>query len=129
MYPPNFLSDFHFCCRQTKKDTDFSVPCLFCSVFSVFLLFFNVENAVAAIAAAWSMGIPVSLIKESLLGVTVPGRMETYESSAGEVTAIVHRQGKIFREIRSCHMEIEFSSARLDITHADYSIQPQKRYG
>ena len=34
----------------------------------------------------------------------------------------VHRQGKIFREIRSCHMEIEFSSARLDITHADYSI-------
>ena len=50
---------------------------------------FNVENAVAAIAAAWSMGIPVSLIKESLLGVTVPGRMETYESSAGEVTAIV----------------------------------------
>lgn len=50
---------------------------------------FNVENAVAAIAAAWSMGIPVSLIKESLLCVTVPGRMETYESSAGEVTAIV----------------------------------------
>jgi len=48
-----------------------------------------VENAVAAIAAAWSMGIPVSLIKESLLCVTVPGRMETYESSAGEVTAIV----------------------------------------
>ena len=47
------------------------------------------ENAVAAIAAAWSMGIPVSLIKESLLCVTVPGRMETYESSAGEVTAIV----------------------------------------
>ena len=38
---------------------------------------FNVENAVAAIAAAWSMGIPVSLIKESLLCVTVPGRMET----------------------------------------------------
>lgn len=35
------------------------------------------------------MGIPVSLIKESLLCVTVPGRMETYESSAGEVTAIV----------------------------------------
>lgn len=50
---------------------------------------FNAENALAAIAAAWSMGVSLSAVKRGLQGVRVPGRMETYQSPDGAVTAIV----------------------------------------
>lgn len=93
---------------------------------------FNVENAVAAIAAAWSMGIPVSLIKESLLDVTVPGRMETYESSAGEVTAIVdfaHNGLSFEKMFDTVAPEYPGSRKRCVRNPGRKSIQPQKRYG
>lgn len=50
---------------------------------------FNVENALAAIAVAYSLGIPDEYMQQGLAGVRVEGRMETYKSYDGKVTAIV----------------------------------------
>lgn len=51
--------------------------------------FFNVENAMAAIIATTSLGIPVEYAKENLKTVRVPGRMEIFESKDGLITTIV----------------------------------------
>ena len=50
---------------------------------------FNVENALAAIAAAYAYGIPVEYMKEGLVGVQVKGRMEQFESKDKKLVAIV----------------------------------------
>lgn len=50
---------------------------------------FNIENAMAAIAAGYALGIPVSCMKEALATTYVPGRMETYFSGDGHVCGIV----------------------------------------
>lgn len=50
---------------------------------------FNVENAVAAIAAADVYGVPVHCMRQALARTTVPGRMETFASSDGEICGIV----------------------------------------
>ena len=50
---------------------------------------FNVENAMAAIAAASIYGVPVSCMKKALLKTQVPGRMETLVSRDGAVCGIV----------------------------------------
>ena len=50
---------------------------------------FNVENALAAIAAAYADGIDGETIRRGLMHVTVDGRMEEYASSDRKVRAIV----------------------------------------
>lgn len=50
---------------------------------------FNIENALAAIAVAYTLGIPKEYMVLGLAKAKVDGRMEQYESSDGKVTAIV----------------------------------------
>lgn len=50
---------------------------------------FNVENALAAIAAAYAYRIPPEVIKKALAEVQVDGRMEQYQSRDGKIMAIV----------------------------------------
>ena len=50
---------------------------------------FNIENALAAIAAAYAMGIPVKYMIDGLAKTKVKGRMEQYESVDGQLKVIV----------------------------------------
>lgn len=50
---------------------------------------FNVENALAAIAAAYAMGIPAEYMEAGLAKTRVRGRMEEYASEDGKLRAIV----------------------------------------
>ncbi len=50
---------------------------------------FNVENAVAAVAAASVYGVPVHCMKAALAKTTVPGRMETFVSADQKLCGIV----------------------------------------
>ncbi len=50
---------------------------------------FNVENALAAIAAAYAYGVPAECMKEALSKVQVKGRMEEFESRDKKLVAIV----------------------------------------
>lgn len=50
---------------------------------------FNVENALAAIAAAYAYGVDVESMKEALASVQVKGRMEEFESKDRNLVAIV----------------------------------------
>lgn len=50
---------------------------------------FNVENALAAIAAAELLGVPRAAVAEGLRDARVPGRMETYRGAGEDLTVIV----------------------------------------
>ncbi len=50
---------------------------------------FNIENAMAAIAAAYVYGVPVACMKQALASTRVPGRMETFRSEDGKLCGIV----------------------------------------
>lgn len=50
---------------------------------------FNVENALAAIAAAYAYEVPVECMQEGLADVQVEGRMEEFESRNRKLVAIV----------------------------------------
>ena len=50
---------------------------------------FNVENAVAAIAAAYVYKVPVCFMKQALETIEVPGRMETFISFDKKICGIV----------------------------------------
>lgn len=50
---------------------------------------FNVENAVAAIAAGYALHIPLIYMKQALAQTCVPGRMETFFSADHEICGIV----------------------------------------
>lgn len=50
---------------------------------------FNVDNALAAIAATSALDIPIECAKEGLKNVKVPGRMEIWNSKDGVLTTIV----------------------------------------
>ncbi len=50
---------------------------------------FNVENALAAVAAAEVYGIPAEAVAAGLVRAFVPGRMEHYVSADGEISVIV----------------------------------------
>ncbi len=62
---------------------------------------FNVENALAVIAAAQLFGIPSEAVSEAFASVTVPGRVEEYESADGNLHVIVDyaHNGFSFRNI------------------------------
>lgn len=50
---------------------------------------FNIENAMAAIAAAYVYGVPVHCMKQALAATTVPGRMESFISKDGKICGLV----------------------------------------
>lgn len=50
---------------------------------------FNIENAMAAIAAAYVYGVPVSCMKRGLERTKVPGRMETFYSRDRRICGVV----------------------------------------
>lgn len=50
---------------------------------------FNIENAMAAIAAAYVYGVPVHCMKQALAETTVPGRMESFISKDGKICGLV----------------------------------------
>ena len=50
---------------------------------------FNVENALAAVAAAEALGVPESAVAAGLAEAAVPGRMETFSTPDGRLTVIV----------------------------------------
>lgn len=50
---------------------------------------FNIENAMAAIAAGYALGIPVHCMQEALASTHVPGRMEHFFSADGKICGIV----------------------------------------
>lgn len=50
---------------------------------------FNIENAMAAIAAAYVYGVPVECMKRALCRTRVPGRMENFYSQDGRICGIV----------------------------------------
>lgn len=50
---------------------------------------FNIENAMAAISAAYVYGVPLHCIKEALEETCVPGRMEVFENQSHKICAIV----------------------------------------
>lgn len=50
---------------------------------------FNIENAVAAIAAAYVYGVPVRCMQKALAQTRVPGRMEEFASRDGKICGIV----------------------------------------
>ncbi|MDY3249223.1 MAG: UDP-N-acetylmuramyl-tripeptide synthetase [Candidatus Choladocola sp.] len=50
---------------------------------------FNIENAMAAIAAGYAYGVPVHCMQEALATTKVPGRMETFFSRSGKICGIV----------------------------------------
>ncbi|MEE0955736.1 MAG: UDP-N-acetylmuramoyl-L-alanyl-D-glutamate--2,6-diaminopimelate ligase [Eubacterium sp.] len=67
---------------------------------------FNVENALASISVSVLYGVPASCIRSALAEVSVPGRMEVFESRDRKITAVVdyaHNQlsfRNLFRTVR-----------------------------
>ena len=68
---------------------------------------FNVENALAAIAAAYAAGIGAEEMKQGLEQVTVDGRMEEYTSRDRNVKAIVDyaHNGLSFETVSYTHLD------------------------
>lgn len=77
--------------KTTQNGITFTVSCpAFSETFSLGMKgIFNVENALAAIAVAYTLKIPTEYIKEGLKQTKVPGRMEIFNSEDGEVSVIV----------------------------------------
>ena len=50
---------------------------------------FNIENALAAITAAYVYGVPMECMRRALQNTRVPGRMENFVSSDGRICGIV----------------------------------------
>ena len=77
--------------RMNEEGISFQVICdRFTEWFSLGMKgSFNVENAMAAIAAAYVYGVPVSCMKQALRKTRVPGRMENFLSKDGKICGIV----------------------------------------
>ncbi len=77
--------------RKTEKGITFSVRTP--SYDEEFILgmpgFFNVENALAAIALCYVLGVPVEFIQKGLWEARVPGRMETFLGDKSGTLVIV----------------------------------------
>ena len=69
----------------------FRVTCdRFCETFELAMKgSFNVENAAAAIAAAYVLRVPLTFMKQALMQTCVPGRMETFFSKDQSICGIV----------------------------------------
>lgn len=69
---------------------------------------FNVENALAAVAAAEVYGIPAEAVAAGLVRAFVPGRMEHYVSADGQISVIVdysHNGMSLQNALRSVRAE------------------------
>lgn len=77
--------------RVKENGTAFTVTCKdFTETFELAMKGrFNVENAMAAIAAAYVCGVPVRCMRKALIATRVPGRMETFASADGQICGIV----------------------------------------
>lgn len=77
--------------KTDQGKVEFRVKCpAFDGAFSLAMHgIFNVENALAAIAVAYSFGIPVEDMQAGLSRATVNGRMEEFQSRDGKIRAIV----------------------------------------
>lgn len=77
--------------RVKENGTAFTVTCKdFTETFELAMKGrFNIENAMAAIAAAYVYGVPVQCMQRALRATCVPGRMETFASSDGKICGIV----------------------------------------
>jgi UDP-N-acetylmuramoyl-L-alanyl-D-glutamate--2,6-diaminopimelate ligase len=77
--------------RKVGTETHFRVKCdRFDEEFVLTIPgLFNVENALAAITIANVYGIPLPFIRSGLLRARSKGRMESYSSADGKITAIV----------------------------------------
>ena len=73
---------------------------------------FNVENALAAISAAWCLGVPLEYVHQGLAGTHVPGRMEIFRLKRG--TTIV---------VDYAHQKLSIQ-ALLDWARSDYPSSP-----
>lgn len=69
---------FHVSCDRFDEDFVLTMPG-----------FFNVENALAAIAAAYVFDIPVNYMKSALYKACTPGRMETCMSKDENIIAVI----------------------------------------
>lgn len=78
IHKENHETHFHVSCDRFEEDFILTMPG-----------FFNVENALAAIAAAYVFDIPVEYIKSGLYRARTPGRMETCISKDGNIIAII----------------------------------------
>ena len=56
---------------------------------------FNVENALAAIAACWCVGVPLEYIRTGLLETHVPGRMEVFRLNRGTTIIVDYAHQKL----------------------------------
>lgn len=77
--------------RPGKRHIDFKVKCdSFDEEFRIGLTgLFNVSNALAAIAMAYGLNIPLDNIKEGLKKAKVSGRMEIFTNEAETITVLV----------------------------------------
>jgi len=56
---------------------------------------FNVENALAAIAVATCLGVPLEYVREGLLATRVPGRMEIFHLTRGTTVVVDYAHQKL----------------------------------
>ncbi|MDR2929747.1 MAG: UDP-N-acetylmuramyl-tripeptide synthetase [Propionibacteriaceae bacterium] len=73
---------------------------------------FNVENAVAAIAIAWVMGVPVEHMRNGLARARVPGRMEVFHDAKGTTVIVDYAHQRLSVE------------TLLDTVHSGYPDSP-----
>jgi len=76
---------------------------------------FNVENALAAIAIASCLGVPVDCMREGLAGIRVPGRMEVYQLPRGTRIIVDYAHQRL-------SVETLFASVRHDYPTAPVSV-------
>jgi UDP-N-acetylmuramoyl-L-alanyl-D-glutamate--2,6-diaminopimelate ligase len=89
---------------RVESDT---VPALSGEAFTIAMPgIFNVENALAAIAAAHVLGVPVPFIRAGLAAARVAGRMEVFTGADGKVVIVDYAHNKmsfeaLFKSVRN----------------------------
>jgi UDP-N-acetylmuramyl-tripeptide synthetase len=76
---------------------------------------FNVENALAAIAAACALGVPVPYIRAGLAAARVPGRMEAFTASDGRVVIVDYAHNKLSFETLFRSVRREYAGRKIGI--------------
>ncbi len=77
---------------------------------------FNVENALAAISAAWLMKIPVRSMQRGLYAARVPGRMEFFtDENTGAIVLVDYVHTRIAYERLLSSLREEFPDKKLEV--------------
>jgi UDP-N-acetylmuramoyl-L-alanyl-D-glutamate--2,6-diaminopimelate ligase len=77
--------------------------------------FFNVENALAAIALACLLRIPLPHIKAGLLAARVPGRMELFRGADGRLVIVDYAHNKLSFETLFASVRRAYADRRIGI--------------